>query len=65
MQFRPWMRAVLEAETGQSDILFPEYFIEPEAPFRYSPWHITPGALGAFKPDTGWTGGPPCAGATL
>lgn len=37
VQFRPWMRAVLEAETGQSDILFPEYFIEPEAPSDIHP----------------------------
>ncbi len=32
VHFRPWLRAVMEAESGASDILFPEYFIEPEAP---------------------------------
>lgn len=31
-QFRPWARAVQETESGDSDILYPEYFIEPRAP---------------------------------
>ncbi len=30
--FYPWARAVAQVESGKSDILFPEYFIEPEAP---------------------------------
>ena len=30
--FYPWARAIAMAERGKADILFPEYFIEPEAP---------------------------------
>jgi len=30
--FYPWARALAFAEHGKADILFPEYFIEPEAP---------------------------------
>jgi len=30
--FYPWARAVSAVESGKADILFPEYFIEPEAP---------------------------------
>ncbi|MEW6982554.1 substrate-binding periplasmic protein [Colwelliaceae bacterium 6471] len=30
--FYPWARAVNMVESGKADILFPEYFIEPEAP---------------------------------
>lgn len=30
--FYPWARAVAAAESGNADILYPEYFIEPEAP---------------------------------
>ncbi|EAR62341.1 substrate-binding periplasmic protein [Neptuniibacter caesariensis] len=32
VRFLPWSRAVLEAEQGKADILFPEYFIEDTAP---------------------------------
>jgi polar amino acid transport system substrate-binding protein len=31
-QFRPWARAVKEVESGEADILYPEYNISPEAP---------------------------------
>lgn len=30
-EFYPWARAVMKAESGDADILYPEYFIEPEA----------------------------------
>jgi len=30
--FYPWARAISVVESGKADILFPEYFIEPEAP---------------------------------
>jgi len=32
VHFLPWARAVKEVESGNMDILFPEYYIEPEAP---------------------------------
>ena len=32
VHFLPWARAVKEVESGNIDILFPEYYIEPEAP---------------------------------
>ncbi len=32
IQFLPWARAMRNVELGQSDILFPDYFIEPSAP---------------------------------
>lgn len=31
-QFLPWARTIARAETGQADILYPEYYIEPSAP---------------------------------
>ena len=31
-EFYPWARAVMNAETGEADILYPEYFIERDAP---------------------------------
>ncbi|WP_088329764.1 transporter substrate-binding domain-containing protein [Lacimicrobium sp. SS2-24] len=31
-QFRPWARAVQEVESGESHILYPEYYIEDRAP---------------------------------
>lgn len=31
-RFYPWMRAVAQTEHGRADILYPEYFIEPDAP---------------------------------
>ncbi len=30
--FYPWTRTIAAAETGNADILYPEYFIEPDAP---------------------------------
>ena len=30
--FYPWARTIATAETGNADILYPEYFIEPDAP---------------------------------
>ncbi len=30
--FYPWARAVKQVESGKADILFPEYFIDPQAP---------------------------------
>jgi polar amino acid transport system substrate-binding protein len=39
-EFYPWARAVMTTETGKGDILYPEYFIEEDAP---SDW---------FKDDT-------------
>jgi polar amino acid transport system substrate-binding protein len=30
--FYPWARTIAEAEAGNADILYPEYFIEPDAP---------------------------------
>lgn len=35
IRFLPWSRAVLAAEQGKADILFPEYFIEESAPSDY------------------------------
>ncbi len=35
IRFLPWSRAVLAAEQGKVDILFPEYFIEESAPSDY------------------------------
>lgn len=32
VEYYPWARALKVAESGKVDILFPEYFIEPEAP---------------------------------
>lgn len=32
IEFLPWARAVREAELGKADVLFPEYFIEANAP---------------------------------
>ncbi len=32
IRFYPWVRSVSQVESGKADILFPEYFIEPEAP---------------------------------
>jgi len=32
VSFFPWARAVKEVENGNVDILFPEYYIEPDAP---------------------------------
>lgn len=32
IKFLPWVRAVREVERGEADILFPEYFIEQQAP---------------------------------
>jgi polar amino acid transport system substrate-binding protein len=31
-QFRPWARAVKEVESGEADILYPEYHISPQTP---------------------------------
>lgn len=31
-KFLPWARTIAMAETGQADILYPEYYIEPKAP---------------------------------
>lgn len=31
-QFRPWARAVKEVESGDADVLYPEYYISPDAP---------------------------------
>ena len=31
-RFYPWMRAVAQTEHGRVDLLYPEYFIEPDAP---------------------------------
>ncbi len=31
-EFYPWARAVMTTETGKADILYPEYFIEEDAP---------------------------------
>lgn len=31
-EFYPWTRAVMNVEEGKADILYPEYFIEPDAP---------------------------------
>ncbi|CCQ11815.1 hypothetical protein PALB_27160 [Pseudoalteromonas luteoviolacea B = ATCC 29581] len=32
IEFLPWARAVREAELGKADVLFPEYYIEEQAP---------------------------------
>ncbi len=30
--FLPWARTIMVAETGRADVLYPEYYIEPDAP---------------------------------
>lgn len=30
--FLPWARTIMMAETGHADVLYPEYYIEPDAP---------------------------------
>lgn len=32
IEFLPWARAIRTVESGEADLLFPEYFIEPTAP---------------------------------
>lgn len=37
LKFLPWSRAVREVESGRSDILYPEYYIEKTAPSDHYP----------------------------
>lgn len=51
--FYPWARAVLMTESGRAAILYPEYFIEPEAPSDIYPGHFRREFLSLSRPFPG------------